>query len=50
MTPRRDRFRVSGRVRPAWLPTAQRPDKAMRRPHLGDRLPDPARVRTDSVG
>jgi hypothetical protein len=51
---RRNRCRYCSRVRPAWLPAAQRPTGAMRRPHLGDRHPEQVRpsltrMRTEDI-
>jgi hypothetical protein len=37
------RCRVCGRVLPAWLAAAKRPDGAMLLHHLGDRHPDEVR-------
>jgi hypothetical protein len=49
------RCRVCGRVLPAWLPAAQRPNGAMRQHHLGDRHPAEAkpsltRLTTEDIG
>ena len=55
MTPRRQyRCRVCGRLLPAWLPAAKRPNGAMRLHHLSDLHPTEigpslARMRTEDI-
>jgi hypothetical protein len=54
MTHRRYRCRYCGRVLPAWLPVARRPDGAMLLGHLSQQHPDQVgpyleRMRTEDI-